>query len=83
MVKANPPATIPATIKLLPDVAARPLLAVMVMPRFASKLSTPMDCKLPPPKLMDAGVVLAGTGPKLFSAEMLKIPAEMVVGPEY
>jgi hypothetical protein len=32
---------------------------------------------------MDAGVVLAGTGPKLFSAEMLKIPAEMVVGPEY
>ena len=76
-----PPVTIPAMVKLLPEVAASPLDAVSVTPRLLSSDAAPVDCKTPPPKLIDAGVVLPGTAPKLRSVEMLNIPALIVVVP--
>ena len=68
-------------VKLLVEVAARPLAAVSVTPRLLSSNAAPVDCKTPPPKLMDAEVVFNGTAPKLRSVEILKVPALIVVPP--
>ena len=63
----------------------------MVIPRFTFKLTmfaevspdTPVDCKAPPLKVIELAVALDGTAPKLLSDVIAKIPALMVVPPEY
>ena len=81
IVKPNPPSIIPFTVSVLPEVAASPLAAVMVMPRLASRVAAPVACKVPPFKVIELAVVEAGTPPKLRSVVIDKIPPEIVVMP--
>ena len=81
MVIAKAPSIMPFTVSVLPEVAAKPLAAVIVMPRLASRLAAPMACNVPPLKVISLAVVELGTAPKLRSVLIDKIPAEIVVIP--
>ena len=74
---------IPATVRVFVDVAASPLAAVRVIPRFASNEAAPAACRTPPLRVTELAVVDPGTAPKLGSVEIDKIPAATVVTPSY
>ena len=81
IVKPNPPSIMPFTVNVLPEVAASPLAAVMVMPRLASRVAAPVACKVPPFKVIELAVVADGTAPRFLSVLIDKIPPETVVTP--
>lgn len=81
MAKANEPSTIPFNVSELPEVAAKPLAAVKVMPRLASNAAAPVACKTPPLNVIELAVVVDGTVPMFRSVAIDNIPAEMVVVP--
>ena len=81
MAKANPPVMMPLTVSVLPEVAARPLATVIVIPRLASNVAAPVACNAPPLNVIELAAVADGTAPKFPSVAIDKIPAVIVVPP--
>ena len=71
----------PAYTSVLPDVAARPLFAVNVIPRLILRLKLSVACKVPPFNVIESDVSEPGAAPKLESEFIDKMPAVIVVLP--
>ena len=65
----------------MPVVAAKPLLAVSVMPLFALSVMLAVACSAPPFRVISFARTDPGTAPKLPSELIDKIPPEIVVMP--
>ena len=71
---------IPAYVKVLEPVAAKPpLLVPKVMPRLLAKAKPAVACKAPPFKVIEAAVIVAGVAPKLLSLLIERIPPFTIV----
>jgi hypothetical protein len=72
----------PATVSVLPELAARPLLAAFkVTPRLAANVNVLVPSSVPPLSVSEAAVVEPGIAPRLLSALTDKMPPLMVVFP--
>ena len=71
----------PATVSVLPELAANPLAAVNVTPRVELSVTAPVLNSVPPLSVSEAAVIEAGVAPRLLSALTDKVPPLMVVIP--
>ena len=71
----------PATVSVLPELAANPLAAVNVTPRLELSVNVPVLNSVPPLSVSEAAVTEAGVAPRLLCALTDKVPPLMVVFP--
>ena len=72
----------PPYVSVLPEATSILLLAPNVMPRFVLRVTSfVVKANVPPFRLIEAAVTDPGVLPKLLSARIDKVPAEIVVVP--
>ena len=79
-----PPVIMPETVRSVLDPSTSIVLdAYIVTPRLLSNDVVPVDCNVPPFKIMLSATTEPGTAPKFLSVEMLKVPACIPIEPVF